>query len=108
MDERRNLHQRRDQLIMTLKATLLNTLPRVTAIVLMMLLAAGDKNLTAATPRPLHDDEVGKHLPLSVVGLIPGQTARISVTNSPNPGSTNPPGAITVELCFHDSNGNLI
>lgn len=89
-------------MIMTMKATLLINPPRITLIVLMMLFGGG--GTLAAT---LHD-EVGKHLPLSVVGITPGQTARINVTNSPDPGNTNPPGPITVELCFHDSNGNLI
>ena len=92
---------------MTVKATLLNLLPRITAIALMMLFVAGDSNLTAGTARLLHDDEVGKHLPLSIVGLTLGQTARINLTNSPDPGDTNPPSPVTVELCFHDSNGNL-
>jgi len=74
-------------------------------------MAAGPARLVnkpAAPATALHVDEVGKHLPLSVVGLTQGQTARINVTNSPNPRSANAPGPITVELCFHDSNGNLI
>ncbi|HEU4389798.1 MAG TPA: hypothetical protein VFV34_18475, partial [Blastocatellia bacterium] len=38
----------------------------------------------------------------------PGQTLRINVVNSPDPDSADPPDPITVEMCFHDANGDLI
>lgn len=105
---------------MTAKRTFMNILPRITAIVLMMLFAVGNLNLTRAAgpahlvnkPRALAAAlqlEGGQeHLPLTIVGLTRGQTARINVTNSPDPNSTNPPEPVTVEMCFHDGNGNII
>src|SRR6185295_19860798 len=95
-------------------------IPRITAIVLSMLLATGTLNLTnAAGPSlgvkefpalamALHDEPGPVHRPLASVGLTAGQTARINVVNSPDPNSQNPPEPVTVELCFHDSNGDLI
>lgn len=103
---------------MTTKRNLVNALPRVTAIVLTMLFAVGNLNLTqAAGPArlvnqpatPANSQEVGAvHAPLTIVGLARGQTARISVTNSPNPRSSEPPMPILVEMMFHDSNDNII
>jgi hypothetical protein len=48
------------------------------------------------------------HLPLASVGITLGQTARINVVNSPEPTSSVLPGPMTVEMCFHDANGNLV
>src|SRR5262245_1077664 len=54
-------------------------------------------------------EETGSvHQPLATVGVTLGQTARINVVNSPDPNRTDPPTPITVEMCFHDSNGDLI
>lgn len=97
-----------------------SVLPRITAIALAMLFAAGNMNLTNAagparaveTLPPLAtalDEETGPvHRPLATVGVTLGQTARINVVNSPDPNSVNPPTPMTVELCFHDSDGNLV
>jgi hypothetical protein len=67
--------------------------------------AAADLAATAVT-RHVHDAD--SHYPLTVVGLTPGQTARINVTNSPHPQGTEPPGPLEVELMFHDSRGGII
>jgi len=48
------------------------------------------------------------HLPLASVGITLGQTARINVVNSPEPTNSVLPGPMTVEMCFHDANGNLV
>lgn len=48
------------------------------------------------------------HLPLASVGITLFQTARINVVNSPEPTRSVLPGPMTVELCFHDANGNLV
>jgi hypothetical protein len=62
----------------------------------------------AAVVTAAHSDGDGDHLPLTVVGLAAGQTARISVTNSPNPASSDPTAAIVVEMMFHDERGSVI
>jgi hypothetical protein len=97
-----------------------NFRPRVLVTVLAMLLTASNLNLTnAAEPilaiKTLPDlalsvaDEAGPaHLPLATLGVTAGQTARISVVNSPDPKSSVPPDTCLVEMCFHDSKGNLI
>jgi len=97
----------------------LNISRRVTTIVLSMLFA-GSLILTDASgpafavsrlPVPatgLRDETGPVHLPLATVGISLGQTARINVVNSPDPGSSIPPGPIEVEMCFHDSRGDLI
>jgi len=97
----------------------LGILPRIAAIVLAML-AVGNLNLInaagsarAVTESAAHamspQEEPGAvHRPLATVGVTPGQTARINVVNSPDPNSSIPPTPITVEMCFHDSKGNLI
>jgi hypothetical protein len=59
----------------------------------------------AAVP---HDETGPVHRPLATAGVTLGQTARISVVNSPDPNSSNPPEPVTVEMCFHDSSGGLI
>jgi hypothetical protein len=99
---------------------LVNILPRITAIVLAMLFAAGNQNLINASGRALTNKELPAlattpqeesgpvHRPLASVGVTLGQTARINVVASPDPNSAVPPTPITVEMCFHDSNGNLI
>ena len=96
---------------------ILNILPRITAIVLTMLFAAGHLYLTNASgpaltvknfPGALGDETGAVHRPLTTVGVTVGQTARINVVNSPDPNSSILPGPITVEMCFHDANGDLI
>jgi hypothetical protein len=99
---------------------LVNIFPRIPAIVIAMLFAAGALNLTSAAgpdltlrqfpalATTLHEETGPVHLPLATVGVTMGQTARINVVNSPNPNSTNPPEPVTVEMCFHDNNGDLI
>jgi hypothetical protein len=62
----------------------------------------------ATTVVTSHVHDADSHYPLTVVGLAPGQTARINVTNSPHPQGAAPPAAIDVELMFHDSRGGLI
>ena len=95
-------------------------IPRITVIVLALLLVAGNRNLTkpsGSTPTvktltalaAVLDDETGPvHRPLATVGVTAGQTARINVVNSPDPGSSIEPGPVTVEMCFHDSAGNFV
>ena len=99
---------------------LMSALPRITVVVLAMVCAAGSLNLTnAAGPAPVvkkflalaatrHDETEPAHRPLVTVGLTLGQTARINVVNSPDPSSSIAPQPITVEMCFHDRNGDLI
>jgi hypothetical protein len=101
--------------IMRITRVFVSVLPRITAIALV-LFAAGNLNLTHAA-RPgstlhrlpaLHDEAGPVHRPLAIVGVTAGQTARISLVNSPDPNSSDPPTPITVEMCFHDTNGDLI
>lgn len=104
----------------TSRKLVLNILPRITAIVLAMLFAAGNSTLTNASGAALSvkqasgladtlDDETGPvHRPLAAVGLTLGQTARINVVNSPDPNSSKLPTPMVVEMCFHNSNGDLI
>ncbi len=85
------------------------TLARATGIALALFVVAGVSGIhvpsaAAQTPEVMGAD----HLPLTVVGLAPGQTARINVTNSPDPGSPDPPTPLVVEMMFHDSNGNVV
>ncbi|HEV8484039.1 MAG TPA: hypothetical protein VGV87_10890 [Blastocatellia bacterium] len=91
---------------------LINILPRVTAIVLTMLFVVGNLNPANASgparAAALPDEAGPAHRPLATVGVTLGQTARINVVNSPDPGSSIPPSPVTVEMCFHDSNGDLI
>jgi hypothetical protein len=105
---------------MRINRKLVNILPRITAIVLAMLFAAGNLYLTNASGPALKvknsppfaaslQEETGPaHLPLAAVGVTPGQTARINVVNSPDPNSSILPGPLAVEMCFHDANGDLI
>ncbi len=105
---------------MQTRKKLMNILPRIAAIVMAMLFAAGNLNPTSTAAPALTvkkfpalaavlDDENGPvHRPLATVGVTLGQTARINVVNSPDPNSSIPPGPVTVEMCFHDSNGDLI
>ncbi|HZM90963.1 MAG TPA: hypothetical protein VFF31_30865 [Blastocatellia bacterium] len=97
----------------------LNISTRVTTIVLAMLFAGSLTLVNASGPalavsRPtvplteLHDETGPVHLPLATVGVTLGQTARINVVNSPDPRSSISPGPIEVEICFHDSRGDLI
>ena len=76
-------------------------LARVTLVAVTLLFAGNNAGEARS-----HDDL--SHAPLTVVGLAPGQTARISVTNSPNPRSAEPMLPIVVEMMFHDSRGELI
>jgi hypothetical protein len=96
---------------------IVNILPRLVAIVLAMLFAAGNLNLTNAAgpalavknlPGALGEETGPVHRPLATMGITQGQTARINVVNSPDPNSSIPPTTCMVELCFHDINGNLI
>lgn len=99
---------------------LVNILPLIAAIALAMLLAAGNLNLTNASGSALSvkrlpalamtmQEESGPvHRPLATVGVTLGQTVRINVVSSPDPNSSSPPGPVTVEMCFHDTNGNLV
>lgn len=93
--------------------------PRTAVIVLAMLVVAGTLKPAHADPSSSEfsqpsampsafDDAETVHRPLAAVGITQGQTARINVVNSPDPKSANPPAAIEVEMCFHDSNGDLI
>lgn len=94
---------------------------RTAAIVSALLFGAGNLNSIQASGAPLtakefpvsatlmHDGEHDSvHQPLATVGVTLGQTARINVVNSPDPNSSVPPGPVTVEMCFHDTNGQLI
>ena len=97
-----------------------SVIPRITAIVLAMLFAVGTPNLSKAagpaatvkeslSPTAVRQEETAVvHRPLASVGVTLGQTARINVVNSPDPNSVNQPEPVTVEMCFHDSNGDLI
>lgn len=99
---------------------LVNIFPRITAIAIAMLFGAGTLNQTnAAGPEiklrqfpvlatSLRDETGPVHLPLATVGVTLGQTARINVVNSPDPNNPAPPEPIIVEMCFHDTNGDLI
>ena len=82
-------------------ANFMSGLSRVTVVAVTMLLAA-----PTVSEAQSHDDL--SHAPLTVVGLAQGQTARISVTNSPNPASAEPMQPIVVEMMFHDSRGEVI
>ena len=106
---------------MRINGKLLKTLPRVTAIVLAMLFGAGNlRSIIAAayalpvemSPPPavavLQEEPGPVHRPLATLGVTYGQIARINVVNSPDPVSSILPDPCTVEMCFHDSNGNLI
>ena len=97
-----------------------NITRRLTAIALAALFAASGLNLTraagparagnkpAAAPATSQAEEVAEESHVTMAGLAQGQTARISVTNSPNPRSSVPPAPILVEMMFHDSNDNII
>ena len=97
-----------------------NTLPRIAAIVLATLLAAGNLYLADASgpalsvkrvpalPATMQEETGAVHRPLATVGITLGQTARINVVASPDPNSVNSPQPVTVEMCFHDTNGDLI
>jgi hypothetical protein len=91
---------------------IMNTLPRLMAIVLTMLFVVGNLSFTNASAPSLANapyEETGAvHLPLATVGITVGQTARINVVCSPNPSSQVPPQPVTVEMCFHDSNNHPI
>jgi len=96
-----------------------NSPPRMAAIVLAILFAAGNLYFTSASGparavkkvaalATSQQEETGPvHLPLATMGITQGQTARINVVNSPDPNSSIPPSVCTVEMCFHDINGNL-
>ena len=99
---------------------LLNILSRFAAVVLALLFAMDNLNpinaagsaggvteSTAPGVAPQVESEP-VHRPLGTVGVTLGQTARINVVNSPDPSSSIPPSPITVEICFHDSSGDLI
>jgi hypothetical protein len=100
--------------------TLINILARVTIGVLATLCSTANMNLTQASvavpavnkfpPIAARLDEVPGpvHRPLGSVGITFGQTARINVVNSPDPAGSDPPEPITVEMCFHDKNGEVI
>src|SRR5262245_34279839 len=101
---------------MKTKRDLMNSFRRVMAIVLIALFAATSFTLTrAAQPtnspnrsvQPLVE-ESGEELHVTVAGLALGQTARLRVTNSPNPKSSEPAAPIIVALMFHDSSDNVI
>jgi hypothetical protein len=42
-----------------------------------------------------------------LAGITPGVTARLYVLNAQNPNGSDPPQPMTVEMEFHDANGNL-
>jgi len=90
----------------------MKVLPGAAAIVFAMLFAGGNVNPASwpvqALATTLHEETGPAHRPLATVGITLGQTARINVVNSPDPTSSDPPEPITVEMCFHDSNGELI
>ena len=99
---------------------LVNVLLRFTPIAVVMLACAGYLNVANASGPAntvtnsaaivdLRQEEPGPvHLPLASVGITQGQTARINVVNSPDPNSSIPPWPVTVEMCFHDSSGDLV
>ncbi len=105
---------------MTARRISMNTLPRVTAIVLAMLFGAANLNTNSASgsapaviklpalTTALQEETGPVHLPLATVGITLGQTARINVVCSPDPTSANPPAPLTVEMSFHDRNNNPI
>jgi len=95
--------------------TFIGILPRTTAIVLAILFAMADPAFTHGSAKKfpaltvaLHDETDAVHRPLATVGVTLGQTARINVVNSPDPNSSNLPQPLTVEMCFHDRNGDLV
>src|SRR5262249_19888035 len=97
-----------------------NVLSRKVAIVLAMLFVIGNIKLintagvsvrveeSAALAGVTQEETEVAPRQLATVGITFGQTARINVVNSPDPNSAVPPSPITVEMCFHDSNGDLI
>jgi hypothetical protein len=95
----------------------MNVIRRLTAIAAAMLFgmansATTEAVLVEATRLPAyatpHEEAGVAHLPLTTVGVTPGQTLRINIVNSPDPNSLEAPTSTTVEMCFHDSNGDLI
>jgi hypothetical protein len=85
------------------------TLVRATGIALALLAVAGVSGIQMPAAAAGTLEVIGAdHLSLTVVGLAPGQTARISVTNSPDPGSPDRPTPLVAEMMFHDSHGNVI
>jgi hypothetical protein len=98
----------------------LSLISRITALGLAMLCAEGNLSLVNASG-PTHmvaelpplarivQVETGPvHRPLATLGVTAGQTVRINVVNSPDPTSVVPSTAITVEMCFHNSDGDLV
>ena len=82
-------------------------------IVLLALACVGNPTIIDAGPAralaaPIRDEGGSVHRPLATLGVTTGQTVRINLVNSPDPASPEPPTRLTVELCFHDANGNLI
>ena len=102
---------------MTTKRNLLSVIRRVSVVALTMLIATGSLSLSTArqtcaltkiAPAILQSEAVPEEHHVTVAGLAQGQTARLSITNSPNPRSSEPALPILVEMMFHDSNDNVI
>lgn len=55
---------------------------------------------------PQPDPPVAPEVAFGLVGITQGETARLYVNNAENPNSSTPPDPITVEMEFHDANGN--
>jgi hypothetical protein len=96
----------------------INILSQISAIILVMLFAAGNLTIASGSVRPVNKQaalavalqiDIGtKSTPLGIIGIVSGQTALINVYNSQDPGSELPPDPCRVELSFQDIEGNLL
>src|SRR5437868_8868737 len=89
---------------------LIRLLPRLSPILLAAIaLFCVIGNATAFEPpaevAARNAQVVGKHMPLTVVGITIGLTARISARHWVNPDNTFPPDPCMVEMEFHDTAG---
>jgi hypothetical protein len=55
---------------------------------------------------PQPDPPIPAEVAFGLVGITQGVTARLYVNNAQNPNSVDPPEPVTVEMEFHDANGN--
>src|SRR6267142_2517281 len=98
---------------MRISIKLIRSLPRLSPILLAAIAIFCSIGKASAFERPTgaiapNAQVVGKHMPLTVVGISIGQTARISARHWVNPDNTFPPDPCMVELEFHDATGRLL
>jgi hypothetical protein len=55
---------------------------------------------------PQPDPPVPQEVAFGLVGITQGVTARLYVLNAQNPNGNDPPESLTIEMEFHDANGN--